>query len=110
MTITARVCDAYTDIDANKARNNIQESLKDLGPDTPYSGINASKNVNPEIESRPPQDKCRPLSGWKFRLGTGIAGSKVTGPWGALSVVSSPYTNIELTTQPEIDERNDNGI
>ena len=31
VTFAARVCDAYTDISANKARNNIQESLKDLG-------------------------------------------------------------------------------
>jgi hypothetical protein len=51
VTIAARVCDAYTDIHANKARNNIQESLKDLGPDTPYTGIYAAANVNPRLES-----------------------------------------------------------
>jgi hypothetical protein len=36
VTFAARVCDTYTDISANRARNNIQESLKDLGPDTNY--------------------------------------------------------------------------
>jgi hypothetical protein len=36
VTFAARVCDTYTDISANRARNSIQESLKDLGPDTNY--------------------------------------------------------------------------
>jgi len=31
VTIAARTCDRYEDISANKARNNIQESLRDLG-------------------------------------------------------------------------------
>src|SRR3954452_4890493 len=70
--IAARGCDAYTDILANKARNNIQESVEDLGPDSPYTGIYASTNVNPSPQSSPPQDRCRPHSGLKFRLGTGI--------------------------------------
>jgi len=38
VTFAARVCPDYADITANKARNDIQESLRDLGPDTPYSG------------------------------------------------------------------------
>ena len=37
VTIAARQCPTYEDITANRARNNIQESLKDLGPDTPYA-------------------------------------------------------------------------
>jgi hypothetical protein len=32
VTIAARQCPTYTDIRANRARNNIQESLRDLGP------------------------------------------------------------------------------
>jgi hypothetical protein len=32
----ARSCALYTDIFANRARNDIQESLKDLGKDSPY--------------------------------------------------------------------------
>jgi uncharacterized repeat protein (TIGR01451 family) len=109
VTIAARGCDAYTDIFANKQRNNIMESLRNLGPDTPYTGANAGADVQPSIEDLSPQSKCRPLVGWKFRLGTGIAPNKVTGPWGALSVVSTPYTSVDITTQAEINERNDNG-
>ena len=108
VTIAARVCDRYIDIAANKARNNLQESLRDLGPDTPYTGALAGVNVNPAVEALPPQDRCRPLVGWKFTLGQGIAGSHVNGPWGSLSVVSSPYGN-DITTQDAIFERDDNG-
>src|SRR5882672_8770453 len=36
VTLAARECAQYTDIMANLARNNIQESLQDLGPDTVY--------------------------------------------------------------------------
>lgn len=32
VTFAARVCNDYTDIMANRARNNLQESLRDLGP------------------------------------------------------------------------------
>ena len=34
VTYVALDCDEYSDIMANRARNNIQESLKDLGQDT----------------------------------------------------------------------------
>ena len=34
VTLVARECPAYTDITANRARNDIQESLRDLGADT----------------------------------------------------------------------------
>ena len=37
VTIAARECPEYTDITANRARNDIQESLEDLGADTPYT-------------------------------------------------------------------------
>ena len=109
VTIAARVCNAYTDIFANKSRNNIMESLRNLGPDTQYSGANASANVNPTLEALSPQSKCEPLPDWKFTLGTGIAGDKVTGPWGSLSVVDSSYDN-DITTQDTIFERDDNGL
>src|SRR5262245_38541519 len=87
VTIAARVCDSYTDITANKARNNIQESLRDLGPDTNYK---AGELVNP-VQEQAGQSKCRPLTGWTLQVGSGISGSKVTGTWGSLSVVSGPY-------------------
>ena len=72
VTFAARVCDTYTDISANKARNNIQESLKDLGPDTNYP---PGELVNPDREAEG-QLKCRPLANWRFTLGTGIAGQR----------------------------------
>src|ERR1700742_331829 len=51
VTFVARSCPEYTDIFANKARNDIQESLKDLGPDTPY--INSDALGDPAVESGP---------------------------------------------------------
>ncbi len=108
VTIAARVCPSYTDISANKSRNNIMESLRDLGPDTPYVGDLASSLVVPSIEQLS-QPLCKPLPGWRFRLGTGIAPSPVTGTWGSLSVVNEPYTAIDLTTQPSIYDRDDDG-
>ena len=86
VTYAARVCDEYTDVTANLARNNIMESLRDLGADTLYESGEAI-TVSKEDQGQP---KCRPLVGWRFTLGTGI-GAKVTGPWGALSTVSEPY-------------------
>jgi uncharacterized repeat protein (TIGR01451 family) len=104
VTIAARQCPAYTDITANRARNNIQESLRDLGPDTPYQSGEVV-NLQTEEESQP---NCTPITGWRFTLGTGIAADKVRGPWGALSVVSGPYgTNV--TTLDSVPERDDNG-
>jgi uncharacterized repeat protein (TIGR01451 family) len=109
VTFAARVCPSYADISANKARNNIQESLRDLGPNTPYAGPLASSLVVPGIEQAS-QPRCTPLSGWRFRLGTGIAPQKVVGRWGSLSVVSGAYAGIDLTTQPSIHDRDDDGI
>jgi hypothetical protein len=37
VTYVALECDDYPDVMANRARNNIQESLKDLGVDTKYA-------------------------------------------------------------------------
>lgn len=97
VTMVARVCDSYSDVSANKARNNIQESLADLGPDTAYFGPNAAAAVSPDIEeSIASQAACRPLPGWNFQLGTDITGKTEATDW--LSTVLNPYgTNI--TTQ-----------
>ena len=66
VTIVARQCPEYTDITANRARNDIQESLKDLGPDTPYT---AGEPIDPDIEADS-QPNCTPLPNWRFTLGT----------------------------------------
>ena len=47
VTIAARTCPTYTDITANRARNDIQESLENLGADTPYT---AGQPISPAIE------------------------------------------------------------
>jgi uncharacterized repeat protein (TIGR01451 family) len=106
VTYAARSCPSYDDVFANLARNNIQESLRDLGPDTPYVNGEA---ITPEKEE-PGQPNCTPLVGWRFHLGQGIAG-QVKGTWGALSVVSSPYDTgtTNIVTQASTPMLNANG-
>jgi Domain of unknown function DUF11 len=83
LTLAARTCPSYSDITANKARNNIMESLRDLGPDTPYRG---GENVDALIEETV-HPNCRPLPGWRFTLGDDYTSRAVAGPWGLLSVI-----------------------
>ncbi|MEZ5239962.1 MAG: hypothetical protein R2716_13775 [Microthrixaceae bacterium] len=71
VTLAARTCPTYGDIIANRNRNNLQESLEDLGPNTNYG---PGQVVNPAQEAAPPQDNCSPLTGWNFQWGTGITG------------------------------------
>jgi hypothetical protein len=87
VTLAARYCPTYDAIRANEARNNIMESLHDLGPDTPYGPSDA---MDPDVEAAT-QPACRPLAGWRFTLGTGYQSRAVPGPWGALSKVTDPY-------------------
>ena len=78
MTYAARACPTYTDVTANLARNDIQESLRDLGADTLYTSgelISADK----EQQGQP---NCRPLPNWRFVLGTGYESQVVNGTWG----------------------------
>ena len=96
VTIVARQCPEYTDITANRARNDIQESLRDLGPDTPYD---AGEPIDPDIEADS-QPNCTPLPNWSFTLGTGYQSQAVEGPWGKLSIVTGPY-DTDVVTQPE---------
>jgi hypothetical protein len=107
VTYVARQCTSYTNIFANRARNNIQESLKDLGPDSPYPAT-GSFLVNPDTESLPPQDTCTPIVGWRFTLGTGIEGRAVEGPWGSLSKVTNPYDTV-IETRDSVPLLNQNG-
>lgn len=96
VTFAVRVCPDYGDIFANKARNNIVESLKDLCPNTQYS--TSGVLVNPAYEDEYPQTLCQPLPGWKFTLGTGYQSRAVTGDWGSLSKVTSAYST-QIVTQ-----------
>ena len=91
VTIAARSCPSYTDITANRARNNIMESLEDLGADTPYGAGGVPLIVDPFIEAQF-QPNCTPIKNWQFTLGTGYQSRAVTGVWGALSKVTGPFS------------------
>src|SRR5262249_9517649 len=75
VTVAARECPTYQDIRANLARNNIQESLQDLGEDTLYT---SGEPINPKLELQG-QPKCKPITGWEFTLGSGIKEKASTG-------------------------------
>ncbi|MGD9571446.1 MAG: hypothetical protein AB7V62_06180 [Thermoleophilia bacterium] len=87
VTYAARSCPDYSDISANLARNDIQESLEDLGPDTSYV---AGQAIDPAIEAAA-QPECTPITDWRFTLGTGYQTAAVNGSWGSLSKVLGPY-------------------
>ena len=93
VTFAARVCPTYTDITANRARNDIQESLRDLGEDTPYADGQA---MDPAVEAAH-QPNCAPLPGWTFTLGTSYKTRAVSGPWGSLSIVTGAYAGAPTT-------------
>ena len=96
VTFVARSCPAYTDIFANRARNDIQETLHDLGPDSPYT---EPFRVNPETEGSGVQSVCKPLPDWEFTLGHGYQSSVVTGSWGSLSRVTGVFPRPSILTQ-----------
>jgi hypothetical protein len=106
VTFVARVCPTYTDITANRARNNLQESLRDLGADTPYKPGEA---INPAVEAAN-QPNCKPLPGWTFTLGTGYITRAVSGPWGSLSIVTGPFSTPPIVTQASTPLLDDQGV
>ncbi len=105
VTFVARSCPTYTDITANRARNDIQESLRDLGADTPYRPGEA---MNPAVEQAS-QPNCRPLENWTFTLGTGYRTRAVSGPWGSLSIVTGPFASPSIVTQASTPLLDDEG-
>lgn len=97
VTFAARWCPEYSSVFANRARNNIMESLQDLGPNTNYASGEA---INPGREDASPQSDCTPLRGWNFQLGDGIAGRT---PGTNLSRVSNPGPVVTTTSStPEL--------
>lgn len=104
VTFVARDCPSYSDIAANRARNNIQEDLLDLGADSAYR---PGQPINPATESQQ-QPNCSPLPGWQFTLGTSYLSRAVTGPWGALSKVTSPFAT-SIVTQSSVPLLDSNG-
>jgi hypothetical protein len=106
VTFVSRVCPTYGDIMANRARNNIQESLRDLGKDTVYSN---GQPISPSVET-PNQPNCDPLFDWQFALGTGYTGKTPATDY--LSTITGDYgQTIEvLPSTPELDRNgNDTG-
>lgn len=103
VTFVARSCPKYSDVMANKARNNIQESLRDLGPDSNYASneaVSAAKEA-----AGTPLPPCQPLPGWTFSTGTGISAKSAATL--NLSTVSSPIRQ-NITTgdsTPELDDQ-----
>lgn len=112
VTLVARLCPQYTDIMANKARNNIMESLQDVGINSIYTSAAYAGPVRPEVEDDPAsaQDACAPFTGWAFGMGQGTGG-KDSGAFGSLSKVRSPFvTATTLNSIPELDQfGNDTG-
>jgi choice-of-anchor A domain-containing protein len=107
VTFVALSCPAYSDIFANRARNDMMESLKDLGPDTQYVG---GELINPTAEGIPPQSGCTPLPGWQFTIGHGHQTRAVTGPWGSLSTVTDPFPGVPIVTETQTPLLNQDGL
>jgi hypothetical protein len=87
VTLVARKCPNYSDVMANMARNNIMESLEDLGPNSNYSS-GQSVAVAKELAVVTQRDNCTPLNDWIFAVGDRISGTKDTGVYGTLSKVA----------------------
>lgn len=105
ITMAARSCPSYADIMANKARNNIMESLNDLGVNSLYAQSAYAGAVRPDVETlvATGQDVCTALPGWTFATGTGISG-KDNGTFGSLSKVANASTLLTTKTQtPQLD-------
>ena len=102
LTVAARTCPDYPDIMANRGRNNVMQSLEDLGVNSIYT---AGQPVNPATETLPAtgQAACTPLTGWTVGLGSSI-GSKDTGTYGSLSRVNGLNGTVTTAAQtPELD-------
>jgi hypothetical protein len=98
------VCDRYDQVMANKARNNLQESLQDLGPDSNYASADAV-SVAKEQDGTP-APPCRPLTDWTFATGTSYAGRSQATEF--LSTVTGLLRQ-DITTKASAPELDDQG-
>ncbi len=90
VTLVARQCDDYSDIMANRLRNDYQESLEDLGPDSVYR---KGQSIDPDIEDAN-DPNCTPLEGWAFSFGQGAGDPAHVDN---LSVVGEPVSTTPKT-------------
>ncbi|MDR0416393.1 MAG: DUF5979 domain-containing protein, partial [Propionibacteriaceae bacterium] len=103
ITFVGVVCDDYEDVQANKARNNVQESLQDLGPDSTYRSGSA---ITPAAETAGMNSAhCRPLPGLQFTLGSGMVSKSQATYY--LSYVSGATATV--TTQASVPQLNSQG-
>ena len=109
ITYAARSCDKYTDVMANQARNNLMETLKDVGANTLYA--TRGNVVRPDVEDDPAsgQSACQPLLDWSFASGF-VTDGKDTGTYGSLSRVRTPinHTVVTASQTDELDEFGNN--
>jgi uncharacterized repeat protein (TIGR01451 family) len=95
VTIVARSCPTYDSITANLARNDIQESLRDLGANTLYR---PGAPIDPQVEDQG-QPRCEPLPNWRFTFGRDYQSRAVSGPWGSLSRVTGELATDIVTRE-----------
>ena len=93
VTLVARVCTNYSDIMANRARNDIQESLQDLGANTVYS---AGQPVDPSIETAN-DPNCTALNGVTFTFGTAY---QKTGQYSTVTASNPAVDGVTSATAP----------
>lgn len=103
ITYVARQCASYADVMANKARNNLQESLRDLGADSTYQP-GGEVTVAAEDAGSP---GCAPLPGWGFSTGTGFTAK--TAATLELSTVTGLIRS-DVVTQPAVPELDSAGL
>lgn len=114
LTLVARYCpdspgNAYLNVRANRARNNIMQTLKDLGPDSNYNN-SMNPPVNPTNEDAAPQDVCSPMpAGFPVTVGrtpSGFAPQPVNGSGSPyLGKVTSPNTQRVLASTPLLNDQ-----
>ena len=97
LTIAARQCPNFQAVRANIARNNIQQSLYNLGANSPYT---SGTQLRPQTEAAT-NPACGNLVGWKFTLGSGIDGT-LAGTWGNLSLISGPLAALDPATHQPV--------
>ena len=105
VTFAARQCTSYGDIFANRFRDDLMQTLQNVGPDSPYGPTDL---VQPSFEDRSPQSNCTPLTGWEFTMGTQPDLAPLAGPWGSLTVVNHDFPPV--TTEAQTAVLNENGV
>ena len=103
LTLVARYCNSYTDIQRNRADNNLRETFAQLGAvaNPPYTDTMANNPITPAREALK-NINCLPLNDWQFTLGTGITGGTPSDP----SIVTGAYGGTQprtVASVPELD-------